>query len=76
MADFRESHGIYKTGDYGIFVKEDLISTSCFQITVGEMYPKACAKKLIYRKSVNISFFIFFPFCISVVIDCNLEGYK
>ena len=44
MADFRELNSIYKIGDHGVFVKEDLINTSCFQITVGEMYPKACAK--------------------------------
>lgn len=44
MADFRELNTIYKIADHGIFVKEDLISTSCFQITAGEMYPKACAQ--------------------------------
>lgn len=77
MADFRELNTIYKIADHGIFVK----GTSSVPVVPNYSgnVPQSMCKviPLIYRKSVKISLFIYiFPFCISVVIDCNIEGYK
>lgn len=78
MADFRELNTIYKIADHGIFVKR----TS--SVPVVSKLQRKCTPKhvqsnpLIYRKSVKISLFIYiFSFsAFSVVIDCNIEGYK
>lgn len=48
MHDLRQPHSIYTAGYHGIFVKEDLISYSCFQITVEKMHLKMHAELAIH----------------------------
>lgn len=70
MHDLRETHNIYILGYHGILVKEDFISTSCFQTTVGEMYPKMYAKQSIHIQEKMLTFlhlFMFYLFHISIL---------
>lgn len=84
MHDLRQLHSIYiyLTSSHGIPVKKDLISTSCFQITVEKMYPKVHVKKAtdIQEKNVNVSSFIyifsFFHFHFGVFYNVDWRKYN
>lgn len=61
MHDLKHLQGRYMLGYHRILVKEDLVGTSCFQITMEKMYLKCMPNNPLInrRKEINIPLFIY-----------------